>query len=198
MTRAVRRTAVGLAVALSLALGAGGCNEAEEEPAEPATQSTSSAPDALERDVVSRLSFGQVTGRMNKETRQRLARQVGEVVDRWTRAAYLGGDYPRRGFAESWPGFTRGAKDEARRDRALMSNQDIGTRIDGVQPLRSVVALDVLAAQGTPRAVTARVQLGFETTGGLERTVHVKGRLFLIRTGGHWRVFGYDVTKGAV
>ncbi|GAB6986195.1 hypothetical protein JCM10369A_27190 [Nocardioides pyridinolyticus] len=144
------------------------------------------------------MSFGEVTGRMDRRTRQQLATKVQAVVDGWTEAAYLGGDYPRRAFADAWPGFTRGAQEQARHDRALMSNQDIGDRIDGVQARRNVLVLDVLAVQGRPVGVTARVRLGFRTTGDLERTVRVTGRLFLTRTDGQWKVFGYDMTKGAV
>lgn len=198
MARPVGRTAAAAALTLALGLGVGACS-GDDDAGEPSAESPSATPTrAAGRTVETQVSFGQVTGRMDRATRKRLARQVGDVVDRWTRAAYLGGEYPRRAFRDSWPGFTRGAKEQARRDRALMSNQDIGDRIDGVDPRRSAVVLDVLAANGTPRGVTARVQLGFRTTGDLERTVRVRGRLFLVRIGGHWKVFGYDVSKGAV
>jgi hypothetical protein len=198
MPRPVRRTAATAALTLALGLGLGGCSD-DDAPGEPAAESpsgTSSAP--AERTVPTKVSFGEVTGRMDRPTRRRLEKQVRAVVDGWTAAAYLGGDYPRRAFADAWPGFTRGATDQARRDRALMSNQDIGDRIEGVKPRRSVLVLDVLAVKGRPVGVTARVRLGFRTTGDLERTVRVTGRLFLTRTDGQWKVFGYDVTKGAV
>jgi hypothetical protein len=198
MARPVRRTAAAAALTLALGLGVGACS-GDDDAGAPAAESPSASPSrAPERTVETKVSFGQVTGRMDRPTRKRLARQVGGVVERWTRAAYLGGDYPRRAFRDSWPGFTRGAQQQARRDRALMSNQDIGRRIDGVKPRRSVVVLDVLAARGKPSGVTARVRLGFRTTGDLQRTVRVSGRLFLVRIDGRWKVFGYDVTKGAV
>jgi hypothetical protein len=197
MSTRVRRTAAGAALTLALGLGAGACSDDDApEPAAESPTATSSAP--VERAVPTRVSFGEVTGRMDRPTRQRLERQVQAVVDGWTEAAYVGGDYPRRAFADAWPGFTRGAQAQARRDRDLMSNQDIGARIDGVRSRRTVLVLDVLAVQGRPVGVTARVRLGFRTTGDLERTVRVTGRLFLTRTDGQWKVFGYDVTKGAV
>ncbi|HEY1118654.1 MAG TPA: hypothetical protein VGE43_13160, partial [Acidimicrobiales bacterium] len=170
-----------------------------DDPGEPAAESPSGTPSATTGPAVpTKVSFGQVTGRLDRATRQQLATKVQAVVEGWTEAAYLGGDYPRRAFAESWPGFTRGAADQARRDRDLMSNQDIGDRIDGVEVRRNALVIDVLAVKGRPVGVTARVRLGFRTTGDLERTVRVTGRLFLTRTGGQWKVFGYDVTKGAV
>ncbi|MGB0100273.1 MAG: hypothetical protein WBP61_08330 [Nocardioides sp.] len=202
MIRAVRRRAVALACALVLGVGAAGCSTDDDDageadaPAETSPSAPMSPP--AERTVDTKVSFGQVSGRLDREARQRLAKQVGSVVDDWTAAAYLGGDYPRRAFADSWPGFTAGAATQARRDRALMSNQDIGDRIDGVVPRRSVVVLDVLAVQGRPAGVTARMSLGFRTTGEVSRTVRVQGRLMLTRTDRGWRVFGYDVTKGAV
>lgn len=197
MSRSVRRTAATAALTLALGLGAGACSG--DDPGEPAVESpsaTSTAP--AERTVPTKVSFGEVTGPMDRRTRQQLARKVQAVVDGWTEAAYLGGDYPRHAFGDAWPGFTRGAQELARHDRALMSNQDIGDRIDDVHARRKVLVLDVLAVKGRPVGVTARVRLGFRTTGDLERTVRVTGRLFLTRADGQWKVFGYDVTKGAV
>src|SRR5205085_1731150 len=97
----------------------------------------------------------------------------------WVRAAYLDGSYPRRDFADSWPGFTAGAAQDAHQDRALMSNEDIGEKVDGIDPHRITVRLDVLAVKKQPVGVTAHVYVGFGTTGDLERQVRVKGRLFL-------------------
>jgi hypothetical protein len=77
-----------------------------------------------------------------------------------------------------------------------MSNRDIGRRIDGVRPVRRVVAVDLLAAGGHAVGATARVQLGFRTTGALERRFVVRARLALSRTDG-WQVFGYDASKGS-
>ena len=199
MTTSVRRAyGAGLAtLALALGLTLGGCSGDEDEPDEPgAAPSTPGAPDAPAVETV--VEIGRVTGRLPQEARERLADQVGAVVDGWTEAAYLGGDYPRRDFSDSWPGFTAGAQEEAHRDRALMSNEDIGQRIDGVEVRRSRVRIDVLAVRQRAVGVTARVLLGFQTSGELERVVRVEGRLYLTHTERGWRVFGYDVTKGTV
>jgi hypothetical protein len=45
--------------------------------------------------------------------------------------------------------------------------------------------------------VTAHFVLRFETSGEKTGTTTVRGRLFLTRKRGAWRVFGYDVAKGA-
>jgi hypothetical protein len=185
-----------VAAALALAATAGACSGSDDEPATPSASGSSET--ATEHAVETRVSFGSITGRLAPDARRALARRVGEVVDGWTEAAYLGGDYPRRDFSDSWPGFTAGARQEAHGDRALMSNEDIGDRIDGVTPHRSLLRLDVLAVRKRPVGVTAHVFLGFGTTGDVEKEVRVRGRLFLTRTDGGWTVFGYDMTKGAV
>lgn len=196
MTRPRRQAvrALGAALALPVALTLSACTgEASDGDGDPSAASASTAP-PLETQV----RWGRVTGDLPPETRRRLAATVGDVVDGWTQAAYLGGDYPRRDFADAWPGFTPGAAADARHDRALTSNQDIGARIDAVEGTRSVVRLDALAVKGRPVGLTAHVALTFETTGRLERDVHVKGRLYLTPTPEGWQVFAYDLTKGAV
>ena len=196
MTRPVRRVGCAAAATLVLALATGACSGSDDQPG--ATGPSGSGDTATDHPVESQVSFGKITGRLTPESRQNLAQQVGDVVDGWTEAAYLGGDYPRRDFAHAWPGFTPGAQEEAHGDRALMSNEDIGDEIDGVTPHRSVIRLDVLAVKTHPVGITAHVFLGFGTTGDLEKEVRVKGRLFLTHTDHGWKVFGYDMTKGAV
>ena len=64
-----------------------------------------------------------VFGRLPDARRKAVRRQVGEVVDRWWDAAYLGGTYPRSSFPSAFPGFTDGAEQRARSDKALLTNQ---------------------------------------------------------------------------
>ena len=59
------------------------------------------------------------------------------------------------------------------------------------------VALDILATDRRARAVTAHVVLRFESSGDKAGTTTVRGRLFLVRKKGAWRIFGYDVAKGS-
>lgn len=196
MTRHRRRWYAATVPALVLALTVGACSGGDDEPADQ-PQSQPAVPGTVS-EVETVVTFGRITGSLPREARHRLAEQIGAVVDGWTRAAYLGGDYPRRDFSTSWPGFTAGAREEAHRDRALMSNEDIGERIDGVVARRSRVRIDVLAVRKRAVGVTARVLLGFRTTGKLERDIRVQGRLYLTRTDRGWRVFGYDMTRGVL
>jgi hypothetical protein len=195
MTTSARRGATAVTTLLVLAASVGACRDGASDAgaAGSSASSRSSAPPAVQTVV----TVGRVTGTLPREARRRLAHQIGGVVDGWMDAAYVGGDYPRRDFADSWPGFTAGARDRARRDRDLMSNADIGERIEGVEAKRRRVTVDVLAVKRHPVGVTARVLLGFRTTGDVERKVRVQGRLYLTRGRDGWRVFGYDITKGS-
>jgi hypothetical protein len=196
MTRAARRAAAATALVLGVALATAGCTGSEDS-----SDGSPTAPQAsaTEREAVPQVSLGKVTGKLPAAEGDRLVSDVGDLVAGWVDAAYLGGTYPRRDFSDAWPGFTKGAQAEAHQDRGLMSNEDIGDKIDGIDPHKVVVRLDVLAVKKRPVGVTAHVYLGFGTTGDLEKQVRVKGRLFLTRDdGGDWQVFGYDVTKGAV
>ncbi|WP_243058221.1 hypothetical protein [Nocardioides sp. SR21] len=183
-------------LALVLTLAAGACSGSEDSPDEPAAVPPSATP--AEPPVETKVLVGKLTGRLPKAERVKVVTEIGAVVEGWTQAAYVGGDYPRRDFADSWPGFTAGARALARKDQALMSNQDVGTRIDGVEVRRSRVVLDVLSVEQLARAVTARVLLEFRTTGSVEKKVRVQGRLYLTHEDAGWQVFGYDMTKGAV
>jgi hypothetical protein len=180
-----------------LALFLGACSGDSSEPsADPSGDPTSSeatdAPGPPETEVM----LGEVTGKLPKGKRSKARRQVGRVVDGWFEAAYVGGDYPRNDFADSWPGFTTGAKDDARGDKALMSNQGIGSRVDAVEVRTRKVTVDVLAVRGRASGATARFVLRFSTEGGVQRRIEVRGRLFLTPGADGWRVFGYDVAKG--
>lgn len=192
MTRSVRRAAA--AGLLVLVVLAGGCSGDDSKsstvPKSPASSETTAAP-TVHTDV----SFGEVTGRLPRESRGRLASKVRGVVDGWLDAAYVAGEYPRSSFADSWPGFTPDARAAARHDRDLTSNADIGDRIDAVGVRRRKLVIDVLAVRHRPVGVTAHVALGFRTTGQTRKHFVVRGRLYLTHTERGWRVFGYDLAK---
>ena len=190
--------AAALALVLTAPLALAGCQSA----AGPQT-----APDRLSRDdagvtlashgIETRTRIHRVYGRLPDARRKAVRSQVGRVVDRWWDAAYLGGDYPRSTFPAAFPGFTAAAEARARADKALLTNQTQGPSIDSVTAKHRTVTLDILATDRQARSVTAHVLLRFETTGDKAGTTTVRGRLFLTRRGDAWRIFGYDVAKGA-
>ncbi|TGN64857.1 hypothetical protein EXE59_13465 [Nocardioides eburneiflavus] len=171
------------------------------------TAGPSAAPERLSRGdsrvalashpVPTRTTIHRVFGRLPDARRKAVRRQVGAVVDRWWEAAYLGGAYPRSSFPSAFPGFTDAAQKRARGDKALLTNQTGGPRIDSVIARKRSVVVDILATRGQARTVTAHVLLKFDTTGSKTGTTTVRGRLFLTRKRGAWRIFGYDIAKGA-
>lgn len=191
------RRAAGLVLVLLVPLAAGCQSDA----------APSAAPERLTRGddqvtlsahpVPTRVGIHRVHGRLPVARRKAVRARVGEVVDAWWEASYLGGTYPRTRFPSAFPGFTGAAEKRARDDKALLTNETGGARIDAVTPRRRSVTLDILATGGRARAVTAHVVLAFDTTGDKTGTTTVRGRLFLTHERGAWRIFGYDLAKGA-
>jgi hypothetical protein len=185
-------------VVLCLALGAGACSGGDEpgDPAESPSASPQQTEQAGELAIETRTTMGVVAGRLGKDQRRRTQTAVTDLVQRWFDQAYVGGEWPRRGFRAAFPGFTRGARAKAVRDVELLTNKPLAERVEEVTPTASRIHLDLLAAGGRPVAGTARFRLAFETEGKVQRNVVVSGRLMLTRLPVGWRIFGYDVTKG--
>ena len=191
------RRLVGLALVLLVPLTSA-CRSTGEPSAAPERLSRSDSRATLASHAVpTKVGIHRVHGRLPVARRKAVRAQVGKVVDRWWEAAYLGGSYPRTSFPAAFPGFTAAAEKRARADKALLTNRTAGPRIDSVTPRKRTVTLDILASGGQARAVTARFVLTFDPSGPRTGTTTVRGRLFLTRPRGAWRVFGYDVAKGA-
>jgi hypothetical protein len=189
---------------VTLALAAGGCssNDSSSPSAAPTTSDTG---DGGAQPVASRVLLGKVAGTIKKKNwkafmadhRKPMLKQVGHAVDSWIDGGYVGVDYPRDSFDSAFDSFTQQAQHDANRQRALMTNWDLRQKIDGVDVKKRTVTVDVMAPRGRPAGATARVDLVFSTTGDTQKRVTVRGRLFLSPGHGRWRIFGYDVSKGA-
>ncbi|WP_435742201.1 hypothetical protein [Nocardioides sp. SYSU DS0663] len=182
--------AVGAVLALLLVVGCSGAGEGGD-----------AGPGRLEAppgSLPTTTTIRTVQGKLPADRRGPLKRSVTATVDRWLDAAYVGGDYPRAGgFRKAFPGFSSGAKAEARRDLRLMTNVGIAQRVRKVVVRRRDVRLDVLATRGRASAVTAAVDLVFQTRGQVSRRDRVRGRLHLTWRNGGWQVFGYDMARGS-
>jgi hypothetical protein len=187
------RTSWGAIALILVGLSVGGCSGSDDDPGADGPSPTASS--AAPAEVASKVSLGQVAGRLPKAQQAVLLGAVQPVVDGWIDAAYLEGDYPRTDFSDSFPGFTAGARTKAMKDADLMSNRDLGPAIDGVEPKRRVIRLDVVSVKQRPVGVTAHVLVTFATTGDTTKKVRVGGRLFLTKGKQGWQVFGYDVAK---
>lgn len=189
------RRCAGVFLLLSLPLSA--CQSTSDPSAAPERLSRSDDQVRLAaRPVETATRIHRVFGRLPETRRKAVRQQVGEVVDRWWDAAFLGGTYPRSSFPAAFPGFTEVAEIRARADKALLTNETKGAHVDSVTARHRQVSLDILAADRRARAVTAHVVLRFDTEGTRAGTTVLRGRLFLTYKRGAWRVFGYDVAKG--
>lgn len=186
-----------ICVSVVLALSLSACRAPTEPAAAPPTYDAPDQVTLSSNPVATKTSIHRVHGRLPEARRKAVRRDIGRVVDRWWEAAYLGGTYPRDSFPDAFPGFTRGAERLARADKALLTNQTGGPRIESVTPRKRSISLDIMAVGRHARSVTARFVLRFSTTGAKDGTTVVRGQLFLTRRSGPWRIFGYDVTKGS-
>jgi hypothetical protein len=200
------RTRSGAAVAaglLALSLSVAGCSGSDSSSA--AAPPSSSSPGGGARPVVTHVTVGHVAGTVHRKYRKtfvkhkrELRHHVGRVVDAWIDGGFVGVDYPRDSFKRAFRTFTRTARHDARRQQRLMTNWPLRHDITGVHTKRRVVTIDVLAPHGHPAGVTAHVVLVFKTAGKVTKRETVKGRLFLARDAHRrWRIFGYDMSKGA-
>ena len=195
MKLASRPALAAASMLLCLSMGATACSNDADGGGDTSSQPPlpSGEPSAFQIETTTKL--GQVVGRLPRQTQKRLPHAITPVVQRWFNAAYVGGDYPRKNFRDAFPGFTHGARTEARHDIKLMSNADVGDKINGVTPKISQIWLDVLAVHKHAVAVTARFHLAFKTHGDLDRRVGVHGQLSLTRAKPGWRIFAYHIAK---
>lgn len=166
----------------------GGSGEAGPELAEP------SAAPTLGIEPVSRL--GRVTGRLSRKDARTVEERVSRIAVRWLTDAYVGGRYPRQRFGAAFADFSRGARAAARRDLRVMSNADIGKRVEQVTPTKMDVEVDLLAVDRRAVGATAHVLTAFRTAGKAQGRFRVAGRLLLTKEDGRWTVFAYHVSKG--
>ena len=202
MQLAARRTRgralSGAVLLLALTLGTTSCTGDDDTPSPgESTAPAQSTEDATEFRIQTVTTIGKQVGRLEKGAPKKLKDAVTEVVQQWFNAAYVGGEWPRSDFGDAYPGFTPGARARAQQDKLVMTNKGIGDKVDGVTPTESRVWVDVLANRKQPVGVTARFRLRFETTGDYERKVRVHGRLLLSKVDGSWKIFGFDVDRGA-
>ncbi len=184
------------------ALSVAGCSGGDE-PAPDADSSSSptvelSEPtDAPTLEVEPVTKSGSIVGRLPKKDRTRVEGAVSDIAVRFLNAAYLAGNYPRVGFRNSYPGFTGGAAQVARKDLTLLTNKPIGDKVDEITATGIGVKVDLLVVGKRAVAATARVELGFRTAGKIQRRFRVQGRLLMTKQNGNWKIFAYDLSKGS-
>ncbi|GAB7004064.1 hypothetical protein JCM18899A_15360 [Nocardioides sp. AN3] len=192
VTRGVVSVATAAVVICGLALA--GCSSGSEQKPAGRAPTRSASPSAAPDPTKAPARVATVTGRLGSARRDELAAAVTTVIDGWLDRAYLG-DFPRSDYAAAFSGFTAGAAAKARRDLALMSNAAIADRIQRAEATTRSISLDVLSISQRPVGVTARVDLGFQTTGTVTGPQEVTGTLDLTPVGNTWKIFGYEITR---
>jgi hypothetical protein len=190
---------------VALALAAGGCGGSDSSSPAAHGSPTASVTHGGTPPMATQVKLGNVSGTIRKpfrktfrKHRKALETHVRKAVDGWFDGAFVGVGYPTGRFPHAFDTFTGRAAADAHQQKRLMTNWKWRHHIDGVTTTQRKVTLDVLAPHGRAAGVTARVRLAFKTTGHKKKKVTVTGRLFLARSPkGHWKIFGYDVSKGA-
>jgi hypothetical protein len=194
--RAVR-AALATAASLVLVAGIGACSSDDGSDPESTPESSPATTEAAP-GIPTKSTIGFVKGKLKPDRRKQLRLRVTKAIDEWIDAAYVAGDYPRNDFSDAFKTFSKGAAALAKRDKGLMSNADVGDRVDTVTAKARRLRIDVLADKGKAAGVTARVVLLLQLDGEVQRTDRIAGRLFLGYGGSAWQVFGYDVKRGRV
>ena len=138
-----------------------------------------------------------VAGRIAKGERSKVRTRVSRPIARWINGAFLTGDYPRENFPAAFVSWTPQAAKQARADRTFTTNSALAPDLTSVVADRQRAGVYVFARHGRTGGATAKVLLRLtaeKTDGSLVRS-WIRGNLYLTRTGPHWRIFGYDLTR---
>jgi hypothetical protein len=190
-----------------LLVATAGCTSDDDEPEETApsalpSRSVGTEPTLAAKPVPTKVTVAKVVGgKLKRQQRERLEKQVSAVVSAYFDDAFLAGEYPRSDFSGALATFSPGAVERAASDRALLTNADIGTTTEAVVPRTKAARLDVLVPRRSVAGLTARIRLVFvqERADGADQRVTVAGRLLMNRKkSGPWQIFGYDITRSSV
>ena len=204
-----RRLLAGLCFVVLLAL-ASGCTGGDQQtaprpspsrPAGPTGQPTGPAATLHPKPVPLHVEVTRVHGRMSRHARTVLAHVAGRAISTYFRNAFLAGHYPRPDFGNAFASFSKGAADQARHDRSLLTNAALGADTISVTAKRQSAYLSVLAPHKVAAGITAQIDLKFlvDHAHAPDRLVTVRGRLLLTRKqSGGWQIFGYHLSRSSV
>ena len=195
VTRPRARSALVSAVVL-IALGAGAGCDSGDDIGDPKEESSSGSHATDEPAVTTVTSIDHGGDGLDSYHQTKTVESVTAVIDQWFDGAFLG-EFPRTDFTPAFAAFTKGAASDAQRDLDLLTSSSIADQIDSATATNRRVRLDVFAPGGHPRGVTANFVLDFDTAGDLEEHLRVHGALYLVKSKGEWKVFGYDVDEAA-
>ena len=196
VNRPVTRGLVAAVTAVTLLGGATACTGGSK--ASGAKGDSSESPSAQPHSAPFQVEVTHVAGKLSKQRRTALAKQVRSTLTAYVDAAFLRADYPRSDFGDAFGTFTAGAAHDARGDQVLLTNRSLGGSTTSVAATHRTAYLSVLAPKQRPAGVTAAVDLTFVVDRGDQQAqqVHLKGRLLMTHSEkGRWSIFGYDLSR---
>jgi hypothetical protein len=181
-----------------LATGLAACTHHGKPSAKPSRSPSASSAPAAPASVPMQVRVTRVLGRLPHGAEPALEANVGKTISAYLDDAFLGGSYPRSDFSDAFASFTKGAADQARGDRTLLTNASYGASTTAVRATRRSAYLSVLAPNRVAAGVTARVDLVLRVDRGDQpaEQVHLTGRLLLTRDSHNaWVIFGYELAR---
>lgn len=157
-------------------------NGSADEKASSGSTASPSAPPLQVHTKVTR-----VAGQLPTPQRRAVERNIAALVKDYLEAAFVEG----RSGISAFPGFTPAARTLAARDATVLTAHSTGTQVK-----RAAAYISVFADHHRAQGATVRLVLALVTGEGTLARPMV-GRLLLTPTASGWRVFGYDVARGA-
>lgn len=184
------------AATLALCLALSGCNDDSDDSGAPApstgTEVTLTQPDAPFEVTVARWGGG-----VKPAQREQLEAALSRPLEEWVGGGFTDPEYPTQDFSNGFDAWTPGAAKLAAADRDTTTNAAMGDSAVAVVADRQQFRVFVFAEDGKPGGATARVDLRLTAErddGSLDRVL-VRGDVYLTPEDGHWRIFGYDLTR---
>jgi len=176
-----------------LAASLHGCSSSSGDAPAPGESGTPESTEATVADLRVRAKVSRVQGQLSQRRQRKLTDNLEHVLRGYLVAAYLHGR-AGDGYRGSFPPFTKDARELAVRDAAITSDAAYAGA-DEVRPSGAAAFLSVVAPDGRPVGITARVFLDLDVTEkDRTRRLSLTGRLLLTPEDGRWRIFGYDLS----
>lgn len=181
-------------------------SDPEKKAPAPAPSSSTSQPDVTapattltKQNAKLKVTIEQLRGGVKRRQWPALQRAIARPIASWIDAAYAG-SYPRASYTGAFRGWTPDARRLAKRDREITTNAAVGKRLVALVVDKRGVKLYVFATRGRTGGATAQVSIGLtgQKQGGVPHSYAVTGRVYLLRDGGRWRIFGYDLSRREV
>lgn len=204
---AVNARLLHLLVAATLLVVSTSCtSESEKKAPAPVPTSSASRPDSTapattltKKNAELQVTIEELRGGIRRRQWPALRRAIARPIASWIDEAYAG-SYPRASYAAAFGGWTSDARRLAKRDREITTNAAVGKRLVALVVDKRAVKLYVFASKGRSGGATAQVRIALtgQLRGGVLHSYAVTGRVYLLRDGGRWRIFGYDLSRREV